>query len=313
MHPIKTVTVCDRLSNEILEFLLRRRPDLSVTTVDPATLATGVISPADCFIGSHLPSSVCPEQFRWVHSTGAGVDGFLFKREWPRNVILTRTVGNMGRRIAEFCAARIAYIAQDIPGRLASQRARSWNRTDDSVISLEGSKATILGTGAIGCEVARLLTRIGIVCNGVSRSGQATPPFSRVETRDAAVQLMRESTWIVNTLPLTTSTIGFVDRHLLAECSKALIINVGRGATICTDALLEALDNKTLRGAALDVFEEEPLPLDSPLWSHDSVLISPHVAALTKPEEVERAFFDVLEHSGDQGISGEVSHVSRGY
>jgi phosphoglycerate dehydrogenase-like enzyme len=153
----------------------------------------------------------------------------------------------------------------------------------------------VVGTGDIGTHVARLLAACGMRVTGVSRTGApADAAFALVATVASLPDLVGEADVLVLTVPLTDATRHLVDRTLLARMRGAFLVNVGRGAVVDEAALPEALDAGRLRGAALDVFETEPLPPTSPLWADPRVMISPHVSGLTTVAGVVAGFGECL-------------------
>jgi len=235
----------------------------------------------------------------WVHASGAGVDALLAAHRdapgggWPEGVVLTRTTGRMGERIGEYCLARILAVTQRL-GELEEDRtARRWRPVEAE--TLAGTRAVVVGTGAIGGAVACALAAAGCVVDGVSRSGRPREPFASVFPAARLADAIRDARWIVLAAPATEATHGLFGRDALAACrGDAYLVNVGRGSLVDEVALLDAVRSGSLRGAALDVFREEPLPPDSPLWDEPRIRISPHVAALTHPGETVEAFAAAL-------------------
>ena len=156
---------------------------------------------------------------------------------------------------------------------------------------LAGRKATVLGAGSIGLRVAERLTAFGIEVVGVSRSGRQQLPFARVWPSADRSRAARGSDILVSVLPETPATRGVIDAALLGVLAPgAIVFNVGRGNAIVEADLLAGLRERRLSAAVLDVFEEEPLPVEHAFWSTPGVHVTPHVAAVTRPEEIGRLF-----------------------
>ncbi len=216
-------------------------------------------------------------RIRWVHASSAGVDALMFPALRESGVVLTNARGVFDRGIAEYVLGAVLLFAKDTLGNLRHQRAHRWHHRNTRLI--DGARALVVGAGSIGEEVARLLSAAGMRVCGTARSAREQPPFEAVYPNDALLELLPEQDYVVITAPLTDTTRGLFDRRAFAAMREgACLINVGRGPIVQTDALVEALESGRLAGAALDVFEEEPLPAGHPLWDQPGVMISAHMA-----------------------------------
>jgi phosphoglycerate dehydrogenase-like enzyme len=216
---------------------------------------------------------------RWIHCTGAGVDAFLYPAPIPDDILLTRTLEPFGPQIAEYCVSRALAFSQHLRRYERQQREGRWEQ--GHVDTLSGSRVLVVGTGEVGSTVARRFAAFGCHVVGVSRTGRPNEAFAEVWPSRELADRVGDVQVMVLAAPLTHDTVHLVDRRVLSHCRGALLVNVGRGQLVEEGALPEALDAGWLRGAALDVFEEEPLPASSPLWRRDDVMVSPHVAGLT--------------------------------
>jgi len=278
--------------DEIAAYLTAQRPDLHcrVRTSDALTAADRVW--ADAFVGFTVPVDLEGSSIRWVHSTGAGVDNLLGGRRWPAGVTLTRTTGELGDRIAEYCVGHALALTQRILIYHQHQTQQRWAPVEPD--TLRGSTVVIVGTGSVGSAIAARFAALGCVTLGVSRHGRPRPPFDRVHAIPDLAEVVQTARWIVLAAPLTPDTRGLMSATVLRQCRAAFLINVARGGLLDTAALLGALETGTLIGAALDVFEEEPLPADSPLWRAPGVLVTPHIAGVTHVAEAGEAFLAAL-------------------
>ncbi|MCY9661608.1 D-2-hydroxyacid dehydrogenase [Paenibacillus chondroitinus] len=267
---------------------------------------------ADGYVAFKPTESFHFGKLRWVHALGAGVDAFLHNRAWKEDVLLTRTVGSFGAKIGQYC---LSYILADVQHHQKFQQyqtERLWQPSQQ--LLLQQLRIVIFGTGTIGMEVAKMLQTFGVTVYGISRSGAPIAHFDRVVSLKDANLLLAEADWVINTLPLTPMTDKLFDKHLFSCMQGAGFINVGRGASVDETALLEAVDLGQVRRAVLDVFQEEPLPAASPLWSHPNVTITPHISAVTGVDEAMDGLLAVLEDM-DNGLE-RIRHsvdVSRGY
>jgi phosphoglycerate dehydrogenase-like enzyme len=197
--------------------------------------------------------------------------------------------------LAEWSLFGILAFTKDLPRLLRDKHARRWSHYP--VDELPGERLLVIGLGEIGREVARLGEAFGMQVTGVRRNDSHRIP-----------ELVGEADAIVIALPLTDETRGLIDREAIAAMRDgAIVVNVGRGAVADEEALIDALRSGKLRGAALDVFAEEPLPESSPLWELDNVIISPHTAALSvkENERIVELFAENLRRylAGDELIS----------
>ena len=286
------ILICDTRGDELAAYLTARRADLvcRVRTDDGLTPADWAW--ADVLVGFTGPVDLEHASVRWVHATGAGVDGLLRGHRWPAGVTLTRTTGELGDRMAEYCVGHALAVSQRVLVFQRDQTERRWAPVEPA--TLKGSTAVIVETGSVGSAIAARFGALGCVTLGVSRQGRPRPRFDRVHPVADLAAVVPDARWIVLAAPLTSETRGLVGARVLSRCRGAFLINVARGGLLDTAAFLAALDAKTLVGAALDVFEEEPLPDDSPLWRAPGVIVTPHIAGVTHVAEAGTAFLDAL-------------------
>jgi len=275
----KRVLVSHTLHEGLGEFLTARRPDLEVRARDAAEISRQDVEWCEIFVGFRPPLEGPWRELRWIHCIGAGVDAFTFRSGLSPQTLLTRTSEDFGPMIGEYCLARALAVTQRLRPLEADQRARVWRPKHPSTI--RGTRALIVGTGAVGRGIARALLGADCVVDGLSRSGTPREPFARVHSAAQFAPAVHGARWLVLACPLTEETFHFLDRARLAACLGTYLINVGRGQLVEENALPEALRAGQLVGCALDVFETEPLPPSSPLWEHPEVTISPHISGLT--------------------------------
>ena len=217
----------------------------------------------------------CP--VRWVHATSAGVDALMFDGLLRDAPVLTNARGVFDRGIAEYVLGAVLMFAKDTLGNLRYQREHRWVHRETQLVL--GKRALVVGAGSIGHEVGRLLAAVGMTVEGVTRSARDDAVFGRTYPTSALDERLAVADYVVITAPLTPETEGLFDAERLGRMREgACLINVGRGPIVRTGALLDALRSGRLAGAALDVFEEEPLPADHPLWDREDVMISAHMA-----------------------------------
>lgn len=226
---------------------------------------------------------------KWVHALSAGVDGFLLPPITQGRVLLSNSSGIHGIPMAEHTFAMLLSFSRGIIHFVRQQQQRQWS-PDVRLSELHGKTLGIIGLGSIGREIARLGAAFGMRVLGVRRTpGQPVEGVHRVVSFEGIDMVLKESDYVVLTVPLTEETRGMIGARELALMNKhAVLINVARGEVVDEPALVRALEQKQIAGAGLDVFSQEPLPADSPLYELDNCLISPHRAAIS-PQYMDRA------------------------
>jgi D-2-hydroxyacid dehydrogenase (NADP+) len=290
-HP-KRILVSHTLHEGLGEYLLSRRPDLEVRALDAGEIAGQDVEWAEVLIGFRPPREGPWRTLRWIHCIGAGVDAFAFRTGLSPETLLTRTSEDFGPQMGEYCLARALAVTQRLRPLEEEQRARSWKPKHPA--QLRNSRVVVVGTGAVGRGIARAFLGAGCRVAGVSLSGAARDLFEQVHPIAEFGAAVRTARWLVLACPLTEQTFHLLDRKRLLQCDGAYLINVGRGPLLEENALPEALDRGALSGAALDVFETEPLPAESPLWSRPDVTVSPHISGLTTIPGAGEGFLSCL-------------------
>jgi phosphoglycerate dehydrogenase-like enzyme len=238
--------------------------------------------------------SLRPEQFavarnlRWIHSPSAGVHQLMFPELIASDVILTNAREVHGRGVAEHVMALILALAKRIPQSVRFQQKHVWGQKilwDDGACPADVAGATLglVGFGSIGSCVAKYAHAMDMKVVVVREHPGKTPPASVAEElpRSRLHDALARADYVVLCPPLTPSTRGMIGREEFARMKPtAYLINVGRGPLLVESDLIEALRERKISGAALDVFDQEPLPADSPLWDLDNLLITPHTAGM---------------------------------
>ncbi|WP_100374618.1 D-2-hydroxyacid dehydrogenase [Bacillus sp. FJAT-45037] len=266
---------------------------------------------ADAVVGFNLKRDFDLSQVKWVHSLGAGVDRFLLNKDWPEDVMLTRTVTSFGARIAEYS---LSYILKDIQLHDAFQQLQEERRWEPQTPKLIQDQTVLLyGTGEIGQVAANLFSSLGMKVYGVSLSGKQKENFEKVYSIDSPIPNVEGLDYVINTLPLTKETEHLFDQKMFGQFSEIGFINVGRGASIVESDLLDALERQHVRFAVLDVFTEEPLAEDHSFWSHSLITITPHISAVTTPGEGIACFVKTLKAIEEEKPLTNLVDIKRGY
>jgi phosphoglycerate dehydrogenase-like enzyme len=227
---------------------------------------------------------------RWVHATSAGAGEVVRKAALPaealERVVITTSSGVHAVPLAEFAILGLLAMAKELPRFVEDQRARAWPEIRRPLRELRGETLFLVGLGDIGLEVARLGKALGMRAVGFRRT-EGPPPadVDEVHGPGRLAELAGQADAMVVSLPLTEATAGLIDRATIEALPPTCIfVNIGRGGVVDEPALIEALRERRIAGAVLDVFATEPLPPDSPLWTLDNVLVTPHAVALSARE-----------------------------
>ena len=239
---------------------------------------------------------VCPN-LRWVHSRSAGLDRTLFPELVERPVPLTNGSGVFSPSLGEFVLGAILYFAKDFRRMVRNQMAGVWEAFD--VMPALGQTVGIVGYGDIGRAVALRVRPLGMKVLGVKRhaspSPAADPLVEQMYSPDRRIEMISRCDYVVAAAPLTPETRGMIaEPEFAAMKPAAVVINVGRGPVIREEALVSALSHGRIKGAALDVFDHEPLPEGHPFYKLENVLLSPHCADHT-PDWLDRAMQFFIE------------------
>jgi|SRR5882672_9063432 len=230
------------------------------------------------------------QNLRWIHAPTAAVHQLLFPEFVSSNVVLTNAREVHGPVVAEHVIALIFALAKKIPQAARLQEKHIWGQDaiwNDGPRPREVADATLglIGLGSIGRTVARMAAALGMRLIAVREHTEKDKPegVATVYAPSQLHDLLSQSDYVVMAAPLTDATRGLMNADRLAAMRPdAYLINVGRGPQVGEAALADALRNRRIAGAALDVFEQEPLPPESPLWELDNLLITPHTAGLTE-------------------------------
>jgi glyoxylate/hydroxypyruvate reductase A len=228
---------------------------------------------------------------RLIVNLGAGVDSLLGRDDLPDVPIARLSDPGMVSLMTSYVLFAVLRYARDIDTFEAAQRKGEWHYIHPRALS--SVTVGVLGLGELGAAAAQSLAALGLDVRGWSRNAKTVPGVNCLHGMDALDRLLTEVEIVAILLPLTDDTRGLMSKtRLRAMRPGAKIVNAARGAIVDEEALIRCLADGHLGGATLDVFEKEPLPADSPLWTMPNVLITPHLASITVPEEAAR---DVAE------------------
>ncbi len=261
------------------------------------------------------------DSIRWMQNYTAGVDRCVKSPLISeRDFLLTNMQRIYGPAIAEHVIAMTYMLSRKLHVFHDRQRERKWDRMAvkrTSMWELQGRTMLVVGLGGIGTEVAKRAHGLGMRVIATRNSSRKGPKYvDYVGLSDELHKLAAEADVVVNSTPLTPATTGMFDRKFFAAIKPgAYFINVGRGKSVVTGDLVEALNSGTIGGAGLDVQDPEPLPLDHPLWTARNVIITPHISA-SSDEQMKR-FWLLVRENLRRYVNGErmlnVVDIKRGY
>lgn len=277
-------------------------PEMHVAIAETSAEAQQEIVEADAAFGT-LPAPLLAraKQLRWLQAPAAApAAGYYYPELVQHPVIVTNFRGIYNDHIAAHILAFLLAFARGLHRYLPQQLHQEWNPApaDTGVVHLADSTALILGVGGIGSETARLCAAFGIHVIGIdARVTELPPGMAALYRPDNLDRLLPEADWVVMTIPHTPETEGLMhlERFRLMKPS-AFLINIGRGMTVKLDDLNAALRSGLIGGAGLDVFEQEPLPPEHPLWTAPNVLLTPHTAGYG-PYLDERRLAIIIENA----------------
>ncbi|MFZ0613272.1 MAG: D-2-hydroxyacid dehydrogenase [Desulfobacterales bacterium] len=225
---------------------------------------------------------------KWVQSIYAGVEELL-RPDARSDFVLTNVKGVFGPIMSEYVIGYLLVLERHFFEVYRNQCDRTWRRLPYK--SLRGRLLGICGMGSIGRHIARTARHFGLRVWGYKRTAETVPEAERVFTGPGFDEFLSEPDYIVNTLPSTPETIGLFDEAAFRRMKDtAVLINIGRGDAVDETALVQALRQGTLGGAVLDVFAQEPLPEESPLWTLPNIIITPHNSGFSFPADIVAVF-----------------------
>jgi phosphoglycerate dehydrogenase-like enzyme len=268
--------------------LLDRFPQLTINVVGHHTQVDPYIGDTDvllCFsppMADHVVRDA--PKLKWIQALGTGVDNIVDLPSLDKNVIVTNVRGIHGPPVSEATIAYMLSLSRDMPRSVHAQDRSTWERWPSQL--LDGKSVGIFGVGLIAEYLAPICKQFGMKVVGISGSPRTAPGFDRIVSRNDLVKTAGEVDYLVALAPLTVETRGIIgEKVFTAMKPSAYLVNVARGGVVDEPALTVALEAGQIAGAALDVFSEEPLPSDSPLWKVKNLTIFPHLGGYSQGYE----------------------------
>jgi phosphoglycerate dehydrogenase-like enzyme len=290
---VRKLLIYHRRAEELRRLIAERIDDLEVAAgFDDATLSRH-LGDADALIAFKFPLDALhgARQLRWIQLTSAGAEQLLPARAALDNVVVTNTRGIHVGLMADYALGAMVMLNMHFPRFFADQQTGVWEQRLS--VPLAGMTLGVIGAGAIGGEIARRAAAFGMHVLAVKRTAGPVDGAAEVFGADRLHAVLGRSDFVVLVVPQTAATRGMIGEQALRGMKPtAYLINIARGSVVDEPALVHALRKQWIAGAALDVFEEEPLPADSPLWSLPNVVLTPHVAG--EPADYARRVADIF-------------------
>lgn len=255
-------------------------------------------------------------KLKWIFVASAGIEKMPAQAIIERGILVSNVRGIHKTPMAESMLAHILAIKRALPWMYEQQKKSEWSKKAQQT-ELRDSTALILGPGAIGSEVGRLLQAFGVTTIGCNRSGKEAAYMNTMISFAQLKEALPQADIVISVLPKTTETTHLLEEeHFAAMKNNAIFMNFGRGNLVDEKVLIQAIETKQIGHAVLDVFEEEPLTSDNPLWTLPNVIVSPHVSSHSS-RYVERSL-EIFKPSLTKWLQGDtdlenVMDLSRGY
>ncbi|MEG0007613.1 MAG: D-2-hydroxyacid dehydrogenase [Aeromonas sp.] len=289
-------------------------PHLRILRADNQTEAERLIGEAHILMAEPARAKpLLPKagKLGWLQSTYAGVD-VLLDTSSRRDYLLTNVRGIFGPLMSEYVFGHLLSLTRQLPLYREQQQLKTWQ--SHPYQGLRGKTLLLLGTGSIGQHIAHTGKHFGMKVLGISHSGRERAGFDQVYQLPALNKMLAKADVIVSVLPATRETRHLFTAERFSHCKPdAIFFNVGRGNAVHEGDLLAALRTGKLGMAVLDVFEQEPLPADSPLWHQPNLIITPHNSAYSFPEDVAQIFIrNYIRFIDGQQLDGRID-FDKGY
>lgn len=235
---------------------------------------------------------------KWIQILQTGVEKLPFEELIARDIAVTNIKGIYGDPMSEYAMSKILYFSREIDRFVEQKKEKRYDRTK-LVDEIGGKKIGIFGTGLIGTEVAKKAQCFGMEVIGFNSSGRSVDGFDKIYSWDSKEEMLKVCDYIVLVLPLIEETKGFLSaKEFDIIKPTAVLVNIGRGPLINENDFIDAMKEKKLRGAALDVFDVEPLIETHPYWDLDNVIITPHLSGKTTSffDRTSKIFLDNYKH-----------------
>jgi phosphoglycerate dehydrogenase-like enzyme len=292
------LTLPEKIRMQYYKGLREAFPEMSIDLVDHHSKVDPYIGSADILLtfGAHMADHVLEKgkKLRWIQALGTGVDGIVDRPPFREGVLVTNMHGLHGDSVPEAAIMLMLALARDLPRAMRQRNARKWERYPSQL--LKGKTVGIFGVGAIARSLAPKCKSFGMKVIGITSAVRGVEGIDRMVRRDDLDSVVGELDFLVLLTPYTAETRGIVGEKVIGAMKpSAFLVNLARGGIVDEEALVGALRDKRLAGAALDVFATEPLPENHPFWSMDNVIVTPHLGGF-HDQYAEEALPTVVEN-----------------
>ena len=279
------------------KFLRESRKDLQLFVCRSIKEVEGVIDQADILFTGHMfPVELLSKakNLKWMHSMAAGVERYARNKQFPPNLLLTKSKGTYGPIMAEYVVGYLLAITQNMGKIFKDKEKKRWEPF--LVDSIRTKVVGIMGLGSVGATIAHRVHLMGVEVIGLEEEEKSLPYVTREYSVEEMEEFLNRSDFVVVAIPLTDYTEGILGEKEFAMMKKgAYLVNVSRGPLVQEKALLKALKEGPIAGAILDVFQEEPLPENHPLWNMDNVILTPHISGPAITDAIAKVFLRNLQ------------------
>jgi D-2-hydroxyacid dehydrogenase (NADP+) len=258
---------------------------------EPSAEAMGAMAEAEIYFGFGIPRPLflAAPKLKWCHSAAAGVGNSLYAEMMNSPVLFSNSAGVHGNPIAEYVVAGVMHFIRGVDVVVAQQGDGKWDKSffvavDSPIREIDGATVLVIGTRGIGAQAAWRLSGLGAKCIGLRKNTDQPVPegFAEMHRVDYIDEYLPMADVVILAAPLTPESSSLLNAARIKRMKRgAILVNVARGALVDEGALIDALKAGHLRGAVLDVFSQEPLAADSPLWHLKNALVSPHISPVS--------------------------------
>lgn len=304
------LTLPEKIRNKYYSHLKAAFPGININMVDHHSKVGPHIGFADVLItfGAHMSDHVLEEgtNLKWVQALGTGVDGIIGEPSLRGDVLVTNMHGLHGDSMSDSAFLSMLALSRDLPRALRNQARHAWDRVPSRL--LKGKTVGIFGIGAIAADLAPKCKMFGMTVVGITAVKREVAGFDRMYGRAELEQAVRDLDYLILLTPYTPETRNIVGASVLAAMKPtSYLINLARGGIVDEDALIKALKDGKIAGAALDVFATEPLPEDHAFWAMENVIVTPHLGGF-HDQYAEQAL-PTVEENLRRFLAGDIKNM----
>lgn len=303
------LTLPEKVRLQYYNGIRARFPDIEINMVDHNSKVDPYMADAEILVtfGPMMAEHVLEKaaKLKWIQALGSGVDGITDRPALRGDIVVTNLHGIHGPPVSEAALMAMLALSRGLSRTMRNQQQHKWERSVPPSL-LKGKTVVIFGVGVISSELAPKCKAFGMRVIGVSSAVRKVPGFDHVYARGDLEQAAREADYLVLLTPYSEATRGSVGANIFAAMKPtSYLVNLARGGVVDEDAMMAALQQGRIAGAALDVFSQEPLPDSHPLWAMDNVIITPHQGGFY--DEYVNEALPVIEHNLHKFLSGDAA------